>query len=123
LRSTKTKVLLVDDNEKVLQTLSMVCEVLNMESVCALSAVEALQKCWEEGVAVVIADVRMPEMSGFELLASLKETRPDLPVILISAYDLSPMEKQVIDEEADGFLLKPFLIDDVGKLLARLGCR
>ena len=117
------KVLLVDDNEKVLQSLTMVCEILGVGSVASTGAVEALKKCELGDVDLVITDVRMPGMSGIELLLALKDAHSEVPVVLFSANELNRDDRKVVDERADGFLVKPFKIDALRVILDQFQLR
>lgn len=65
---------------------------------------EALEILEARPVAAVLSDIKLPQMSGYELLARIKARRPTLPVVLMSAYDRPEFEFQ----QADAFLEKPF---------------
>ncbi len=79
-------VLFVDDHE-VLADLS--CEILEMQGYRALSAynaADALRKLDEDGVDIVVTDNRMQGMNGVDLARKIHETRPQIPVILVTGY-------------------------------------
>jgi DNA-binding NtrC family response regulator len=109
----RRKVLVIDDNHDALQTLSDILQMFQVGCVCASSAEEALGKFDAEDIGLVITDVRMPKVSGIDLLVFLKEKTPDLPVVLTSAYHLSPDEEQVAAAQADRFLAKPYRISEL----------
>jgi YesN/AraC family two-component response regulator len=69
---------------------------------------------------MVITDMRMPGMSGLELLHEVKNKKPDLPVVLISGYSVDDVDSDIVDTKADGFLNKPFMMADIEKLLENL---
>ena len=75
----------------------------------AESGEEALQALSETGeeVAVVLSDINMPGMSGLEFLQELRRTRPELPVMMITAYGDAATEARVRDLGGDRFLTKP----------------
>jgi two-component system, cell cycle sensor histidine kinase and response regulator CckA len=67
-------------------------------------------------IDAVILDLTMPGMGGRSVLAALRDTRPDLPVILCSGYDRDPAAA----DDAAGFLRKPFHFDALEELLLRV---
>jgi DNA-binding response OmpR family regulator len=69
--------------------------------------VQALETFDEGGPALVVSDVIMPDMSGVELLQLLRETRPDLPALMVSGY-LGALGSQVSLNSRTAFLVKPF---------------
>jgi len=76
----------------------------------ALSAVEALTKIADaKGVSLILilSDINMPGMSGLELLPKAKAMRPDVPVIMITAYGDAETRRKAIENGAVGLLTKP----------------
>lgn len=94
-------------------------EVFAVDSVRATDGEDALRKLEEEDIGMVITDLRMPKMTGTELLVAVKDKRPELPVVLISGYNLTEAEHH----GADGFLPKPFRMNDIKIILDRLFVR
>ena len=68
---------------------------------------------------MIITDMRMPNMTGLELIARVKEKYPKMPVVLISGYSVSEIDG-AHDAKPDGFLAKPFLMSDIEKLVSTL---
>ncbi|HVL70659.1 MAG TPA: response regulator [Beijerinckiaceae bacterium] len=76
----------------------------------ALSADEALRKMSEgEGdpLILLVSDINMPGMSGLDLLPRIKAERPDLPVLMITAYGDADTRRVALERGADGLLTKP----------------
>jgi len=69
---------------------------------------------------MVITDMRMPRMSGLELLKTIKDRNPKLPVVMISGYSVDEVGSDIVKSKADGFLNKPFMMADIEKLLSDL---
>ena len=113
----RRKVLVIDDNHDALQTLIDILEMLQVECVCAPSAEEALSKFDAENIGLVITDVRMPNLSGVDLLVCLKNRAPDLPVVLTSAYHLPPDEAEIAAARANRFLPKPYRISELAAII------
>ena len=79
------KVLLVDDEKDFLDIMAERMEARGMDVSTACSAEDALKMVQTESYDAVIIDFLMPEMDGFSALKMFKESRPDLPVILLTA--------------------------------------
>ena len=115
--SGERKILVVEDNPNMSSLLADMLEVFAVESVRAADGEEALRMINEENVGLVITDLRMPKMSGTELLTVLKDTYPDLPVVLISGFSIAEAGDKTAVERADGFLTKPFRMKDIKAIL------
>ena len=76
----------------------------------ALSAQEALRRAVEiedPSLILILSDINMPGMSGLELLPMVRAARPDVPVIMITAYGDADTRRKAIERGAAGFLTKP----------------
>jgi CheY-like chemotaxis protein len=91
----------------------------------ALSAAEALTKIGEaEGVSLILilSDINMPGMSGLELLPKAKALRPDVPVIMITAYGDAETTRKALENGAEALLTKPIDFTALrGEIEARIG--
>ena len=114
------KVLIVDDNPNMSSLLSEMLEVFDYDSVRASDGTEALEILGNNSISLVITDLRMPNMSGTELLREVKTKYPKIPVVLISGYSVSQADSQAEEVKADGFLGKPLLMSDIEKMLNSL---
>jgi CheY-like chemotaxis protein len=114
------KILIVDDNPNMSSLLVEMLEVFHYEAIRAGDGHDALEKIEREDPAMVITDMRMPKMSGLELLKAVKAKKPNLPVVVISGYSVDEVDSDFVAENADGFLNKPFMMADIEKLLTDL---
>ena len=76
----------------------------------ALSAVSALQRISDaagESLILILSDINMPGMSGLELLPKAKAARPDVPVIMITAYGDDTTKRKALEGGAEALLTKP----------------
>ena len=76
----------------------------------AQSAPAALQRiadATEVSLILILSDINMPEMSGLELLPKAKALRPDVPVIMITAYGDAETKRKALQNGAEAFLTKP----------------
>jgi CheY-like chemotaxis protein len=80
----------------------------------AFSGAEALQRMTipsEVQLILLLSDINMPEMTGLELLPKVRELRPDVPVIMITAYGDDQTRRKAMTSGAAGFLTKPIDFD------------
>ena len=108
LMARKKKVLIVDDEPAVLSLLRTVLKQGKFEVVEARAADDALNLLEHESVDLVISDIRMPGMSGIELLDELREWDMDLPVIFISGKGTDREWAQAVQSSASALIEKPF---------------
>ncbi|MCX6826188.1 MAG: response regulator [candidate division Zixibacteria bacterium] len=113
-------ILIVDDNPNMSSLLVEMLEVFHYEAIRAVDGQDALEKIENNDIAMVITDMRMPRMSGLELLQNIKKRKPNLPVVVISGYSVDEVGFDIVKSKADGFLNKPFMMSDIEKLLASL---
>ncbi|NNJ11682.1 response regulator [Chloroflexales bacterium ZM16-3] len=108
-------VLVVDDEEPVIRLISRLLNDLGHRSVTTLSAEEALRLLDRETFDVILTDVRMPSMSGFELLAAIRTRDPELAerMIFITGDTLSPTTRDQLEQSGNLYLPKPFSISQL----------
>lgn len=104
------KILVVDDEPAVLFALSeaLVDKRRGIQVAIAANGREAIDVLETEKIHLVVSDLRMPEVDGFELLAHLRRHHPSLPVILMTALGSAETSARLGDEEALECLSKPF---------------
>ena len=110
---------IIDDDRSIRWVLEKSLEREQISFKSFQSADEALQELKRETPQVVISDIRMPGLSGLDLLQQLKENYPLIPVIIMTAY--SDLESAVSSFQGGAFeyLPKPFDIDQAVDLVRR----
>jgi CheY-like chemotaxis protein len=89
----------------------------------AQSAPMALQRitnAGDESLILILSDINMPGMSGLELLPKAKAIRPDVPIIMITAYGDAETKRQALENGAEALLTKPI---DFGTLRSEIDSR
>jgi CheY-like chemotaxis protein len=99
------KILVVDDDRLIRGLLKDFLRFLGYEVLCLESAKDALPQIEAESFDIIITDYDMPGMDGLELTRSIKQIKPSVPIIGISA---SCNERRFIDAGANHFVSKPF---------------
>jgi DNA-binding NtrC family response regulator len=102
------RILLVDDEESLRITLAANLELEGHTVLEAASAEDALKLLSEQPVDVVLTDIRMPGLHGVELLRRIKRDRPDMPVVLMTAFTAEELVDDALAEGAFTVLPKPF---------------
>jgi DNA-binding NtrC family response regulator len=108
------KILVVDDEVKVREMLRQNLVQMARYSVdVASNGAEALIKVDRETFDLVLTDLRMPEMDGIELLTRIKASRPDITVIIMTAFGSIETAVEAIKKGADDYITKPIDFNDL----------
>jgi NtrC-family two-component system response regulator AlgB len=113
-------VLIVDDEKNIRTHLATYIGGLGHAVATAADAALALRALAQRDFAVVLSDVRMAGMDGLALLREIRRQRPDTVVVLMTAYATVPEAVEAMRAGAYDYLVKPFSLDQVGLLLARV---
>jgi len=101
-------VLVVDDDEGMREAIESLLAAAGFETAMYASAEALLAGGAIEGAVCVISDLKLPAMSGFELLAELRTRGNPPPVIVITAHDAPGVRKEAVRLGAAAYLAKPF---------------
>ncbi len=102
-----SKVLLVDDEREFVQTLSERLMMRDMGSAVAYDGESALQLINDDDPEVIIVDLKMPGIDGFDVLRKVKETRPEIEVIIVTGHGDEEDRQLCMDLGAFAYLQKP----------------
>jgi CheY-like chemotaxis protein len=116
----KKTILVVDDEPDVVSTLIESLEALGYQADGAGNGAEGLRMLEGNDYDLVITDIRMPEKNGIELLKDIKKKFASTKVVIITGYTLAYPPEQAEREGADGYIAKPFRINQIDDLLAKL---
>ena len=110
-------VLVVDDDPGIRSVISAVLEDEGFPVTTAANGREALSSISSEEPALVLLDLQMPVMSGWEVINTLREAQTTIPIVLMTAGFRAQAEAERC--HADGFLPKPFNLDDLVQVVER----
>jgi FixJ family two-component response regulator len=114
---------LVDDDDAVRDSLGMLFDSIGLAHEAYPSALDFLQHYDAKRPACLVADIRMPGLSGLELQQRLNDQRAEIPIIFITGHGDVPMAVTAMKSGAADFIQKPFrdqdLIDRINKALER----
>ena len=86
----------------------------------ATAALERIAEAQDQSLILILSDINMPEMSGLELLPKAKAMRPDVPIIMITAYGDAETKRKALENGAEALLTKPI---DFGALRSEIDTR
>lgn len=101
-------ILVVDDHEAHRELMRSAIDAAGFQVLTAASGEQALERVRANEVGLVLTDQQMPVMSGLDLLSALQQLRPQLPVIMITAYGTVETAVDAMRAGATDFILKPF---------------
>jgi PAS domain S-box-containing protein len=114
-------VLLVEDEEMVRNMAETMLTTLGSKVLLAKDGIEAVEvfKRYKDEIGVVLCDLSMPRMNGWETLSALRRIRPDIPVVIVSGYDESKTSNDNHSEHAHIFLHKPYQMAELKDAVTR----
>ena len=115
---SKKTLLIVDDEPNIRRILQAAFEKAGYAPLLAEDGHQALSILEDRHVDCVLTDVTMPGMTGYELLRAARNLRPDLPVVIMTAYGTIPHAVQAIRDGAHEYVTKPFDLDALKKVIA-----
>jgi len=115
----KIKILIVDDEQVVVDSLLKICEMEGYKTSFALSAEDGLGLLHKENFDLILCDIMLPEMNGFEFLEELHLRKIDTPVIMTTGYSTVENAVKSLYEGAIDYVPKPFEVDEILSALQR----
>ena len=106
-------ILLVDDEPDVLHMLSQVIATAGHDVMTIERGAAAVSKLQEVTFDLMIADIRMSPMDGMEVLTAARRLKPDMPVIILTAYTGDATRQTAMKLGAYAYLTKPFRMSEV----------
>ena len=113
----QASVLVVDDNEDLLETFSLILKRRGFNVDTAENGASAVDKFKAHHFDVTLMDIVMPEMNGVEAFRKIREMSPGAPVILMTAYSEEELIEMALDEGAHRIVHKPIRIDQLIELI------
>ena len=101
-------ILIVDDEKNYLLVLEALLSAEGYETMAAQSANEALRLIDESDLDLILTDMKMPGLSGMDLLVEAKKRKPEVPVIMMTAYGTIEMAVEAMKKQAYDYITKPF---------------
>jgi DNA-binding NtrC family response regulator len=103
----KIVLIIIDDDESVIRTLSLILGKKGYETEAANSGREALEKAQRRFFNVALIDIKLPDMSGIEVLKTFRNKYPSMMNIMITGYSTLQNTMDALNLEANAYLTKP----------------
>jgi two-component system response regulator PilR (NtrC family) len=113
MQHAMARILVVDDETSMQDFLGILLQRAGHEVVTCGTATQAVLALEGDEYDVVISDIRMPEMSGLELLDRVRDLCPETPIILITAHGTAESAVEAMKHGAYDYLTKPFSVDEI----------
>jgi DNA-binding NtrC family response regulator len=114
------RVLVVDDDAVSCQLLGEVLQREGLTVLWATDPYDALERVRRDPIDLAILDMRMPQMSGFDLMRRLREQTPDLPVIIMTAFGSIDTAVEAISSGAVDYVSKPMNVEEIRAAVQRV---
>lgn len=112
--------LIVDDDQEVRNTLASILEDADYSVETAENGKKAIKMCEKTPFDVALIDIQLPDIKGTELLRVLKEIQPKMVRIIITGYPSIENAAKSVNEKADGYVVKPFVVPELLEMIKKL---
>ena len=106
-------ILVVDDDNTLLKFFKIHLNKFFSKVIVVKNAKEAIETLRDKEIDLVLSDIRMPRMDGLQLMKRIRKHDPAIPVMIVSGAMLDEDQIKIAEEDADGYLRKPFELDDL----------
>lgn len=113
------RLLIIDDEKSIIDLLSVVFRNEGYDVKTALSAAKALELIEEHDFDLIISDIKLPEKSGMDILKFASEKKPEIPVLMITAYGAVKQAVEAFKMGAIDYVMKPFDIEELKIVVAK----
>jgi len=109
----KSRILVVEDEEGILSLLEEMLRIAGFDPITANSGAQALALTRKESIDLVLLDINLPLLDGFQVLTKLRQTHPSMPVIMLTARQDKRDVIEGFNLGADDYVVKPFSVEEV----------
>ncbi len=121
--SALPRILFVDDEEAIVEEVAEYLGRKGYDVATAVNAIEALDLHKARPADVVVTDLFMPEMDGAELIRRLRQTDPDLPIVVVTGHTTFGDDRDIVAEGASAVLKKPIILRELTDSLKEMARR
>lgn len=114
------KFLIVDDEQDVVDNVSELFTLRNYSVITATSGTKALELVKKENPNIIILDIRMPDISGMDVLKEVRKNYPKIRVIMLTGVEDEETKNMAIGLGASGYLTKPYSYSELIELSRKL---
>jgi len=111
--SAKDRILIIDDDKYFTKTFSDILQEEGYDTTVAHSGAEALEILEDNFFALLIVDIKLPDIDGIELISRIKETDPDMRKVILTGNPSMDNIKQALKRGANDYLVKPVKFEEI----------
>ena len=113
MSQAKHRILVVEDEEGILSLLEETLRIAGFDPITANSGAQALTLTRKESIDLVLLDINLPLLDGFQVLTKIRQTHPSMPVIMLTARQDKRDVIEGFNLGADDYVVKPFSVEEV----------
>ena len=118
--TSELNVLVVEDDQVLRESFQQLLSYLFAEVDAAVDGQDALDQLAEKNYDIVLTDLRMPRMSGFQLLQEIRQQSPQQPIVVISAHEDEALRRELAVYKVH-YLSKPVILEELLKVVIPIG--
>jgi DNA-binding response OmpR family regulator len=118
-----SRIMIIEDDEEMRSLLKDFLEEEGFETDPVSNGVEALEKLSKDRFDLVITDIRMPGLTGLDILPGIRKRKPEAPIIVMTAYGTDDMRRRSLERGATAYLEKPIPLSQLRTLIRELASR
>ena len=116
-------ILYAEDEENVRIQTSKVLSIFFNNIVLAIDGKDALERLKKEKIDIIFTDINMPKMDGLSMIEHVRKIDKLIPIVVFSAYDNTDYLLKTIEYSVDGYILKPFKLEQIQKVVEKIICK
>jgi len=116
---TTPEILIIDDEKNILDLLNVVFKKEGYEVTTSISSAKALEYIKSRDFDIILSDIKMPEISGMQILQHVREKKPEIPMIMITAFGTIKQAVEALQAGALDYIVKPFDVEELKIIVAQ----
>lgn len=118
----KKRILLAEDHPGTIEVMQLELEVLGFDVIVAQNGLEAIEKATAESPDLIVMDMLMPKMDGFQAAASIRQSpkTKGIPILAATALARPGDREKCLESGCDGYIAKPFTHRQLGAAIERI---
>lgn len=120
MNGIKKRVLIIEDDEEMRALLRDVIEEDGYKTDSVNNGSEAFRKLVKESFDLIITDIRMPGLTGLDILPGMKKLHPEAPIIIITAFGSEEVQRKALERGATVYLEKPLRFHELRTLIREI---
>ena len=113
MTNAKKRIMIVDDEPLIGSSLEEALQKWNFDATLVTKGESAMEELTRQSFDMILTDIRMPTISGMEVLEKVKKTSPATPVVMITAFGTIDQAVEAMKKGAYDYITKPFSLDEI----------